>query len=158
MLVFGLCCSHTLQFKWIRWVFCYMKLLPSPESGAIKHNHLNKELQYSYSFHLIARAGSPSLSSSRHHHHQSAHPPLSLCSDKSLCTHCMMCEFMCVCVWLCGCEDSIVIRYQLSLPCFNTEQKNRIHAISLKEGNCGEEGGRGVRWGGWKVGCWEKCP
>lgn len=125
VLVFGLCCSHTLQFKWIRWVFCYMKLLPSPESGAIKHNHLNKELQYSYSFHLIARAGGPSLSSSRHHHHQSAHPPLSLCSDKSLCTHCMMCEFMCVSV--CGCVGvRTALSSDISCPCHVSTLSRRI--------------------------------
>lgn len=60
----------------------------------------------------------------------SGHPSLSY-ADVSYCMHG-------------GCsEDSGAVTYQCTLPCFNTEQMNGLHAISLK----GEDstGGRGVQ-------------
>lgn len=51
-----------------------------------------------------------------------------------------------------GClEDRGAIRYQCSLPCFNTEQMNGPHAISLKEENSKAE------WG-WRRGGLCKVP
>lgn len=45
-----------------------------------------------------------------------------------------------------GCsEDSGAVTYQCALPCFNTEQMNGLHAISLKEEDSTAcEGGGGV--------------
>lgn len=42
-----------------------------------------------------------------------------------------------------GCSEDVT--YQCTLPCFNTEQMNGLHAISLKEEDStagGAEGGR----------------
>lgn len=53
-------------------------------------------------------------------------------------------------------EDRDAIRYQCFLPCFNTEQMNGLHAISLKEEN--SKAGGGEWCNGWVGGVFYKVP
>ena len=86
--------------------------------GSHKQNPLYRKLLST--FHLITSAMLPTLP----HPLPTTQPTLhSLFAEASPCI-------------LAGClEDRGAIRYQRSLPCFNTEQMNGLHAISLKEEN-----------------------
>lgn len=91
--------------------------------GVGKHNHLREWLQHSLYLRELALATDPPTQATL----PSGHPSPSS-AHASCCVHG-------------GCwEDSGAVTYQCTLPCFNTEQMNGLHAISLKEEDSTAEG------------------
>lgn len=99
--------------------------------GVGKHNHLREWLQHSLYLRESALATDPPT----HAPLPSGHPSPSS-AHASCCVHG-------------GCwEDSGAVTYQCTLPCFNTEQMNGLHAISLKEEDTTAEGWGCSVWAG----------
>lgn len=97
--------------------------------GVGKHAHLCEWLQHT--LYLRAAALQPTLPPTLTHTTlSSGHPSLSS-ADACCCMHG-------------GCsEDGGAVTYQCTLPCFNTEQMNGLHAIRLKEEDSTAGGGDG---------------
>ena len=126
------------DLAWKDWCILFIKLLPGPVLGVIKSSEQRAAMHIS--FHSISSHSPPSPHPPPTTHH-CAHPPLSFCWG--------------VCLYTWWSEDRGAITYQCSLPCFNTEQMNGLHAISLKDSAA--EGAVEVEsrvWVCWCVGVW----